>query len=587
MGSVYRCRHSLSERIEAAVKVLEPSGIPGERERFIREAEALHALRHPAIVRITGFGTDAATELPFLAMELVEGDDFDRLITRGTFPRHRIDEIFATLADGLAYAHGRGVFHRDLKPANLMLQADGAPVLLDFGIAVQEGQERLTQDGVVPGTIAYAAPEQLRDGVQLDPALCDLYALGQVLCECLRGELTYPRKPDVRDHQRSVQILRAKLKIEPLDPGEGVSRGVRELVRGATQPDPAHRGPPFSEWRRVFETQTLWADRQSDEATALGAAPTGSRKRPDLPLDVALPGEPPSYQDLHEVETLPEGSLTSTGVRRRRTVGLVLGSAGAVLAFGITFLLTLVIGGIVLWFGAGRSGDGWGSVEPVEPAPTFRLGDVLLEELPEVEEVEIAEVALQEPPVEPDPPAPVRQPRQTVTRSDGETKLVVAADVPAKIFLDGELIRSSPLVRRLEPGTYKVEIQASGDRKRTFSVKLSPGETTRRIWSFQQGEWRSFEGGVDPRGLPMRPSTAGMSNQLSRLPETRACIEDVGMDRPQKMALVIVPDGTVVAEGLVGEKKGSALDYCLRRAARKLRFKPSVTGAALNVEIAP
>ena len=83
MGSVYRCRHALSARIEAAVKVLKPTDRAGSRERFIREAEALHSLRHPAIVRIAGFGQDADTGLMWIAMELVHGDTFERLIQRG------------------------------------------------------------------------------------------------------------------------------------------------------------------------------------------------------------------------------------------------------------------------------------------------------------------------------------------------------------------------------------------------------------------------------------------------------------------------------------------------------------------------
>lgn len=591
MGSVYRCRHGLSERIEAAVKVLEPSGIPGERERFIREAEALHALRHPAIVRITGFGTDAGTGLPFLAMELVEGDDFDRLITQRRFPRHRAAEIFSTLADGLAYAHGRGVFHRDLKPANLMLQADGAPVLLDFGIAVQVGQDRLTQEGVVPGTIAYAAPEQLREGVALDPVLCDLYALGQVFCECMTGELTYPRDPKVRDHQRSVQILRAKLKLEPLDPGPSAPPSIRDLVRSSTVPDPARRGPPFAQWGAVLAGQPL-PNAEPEEATVLGVAPTaGSLRRPrpvgpsGLPLDVALPGQPPEVGSLGDVETVPEGRVTSTAVRRRRTVGVMVGSAGAVLVFGLTFLLTLAVGGAALVLSMG-----WGAAEPVEPVQTFRLGDVLTEDLTELDDLRTLE-AQEEITEEPLAVAPARPPPRRAAQADtaeaGETKLVVASDLPSVVYVNGERVKNSPLIIRMEPGGYQIELKAAGDRSRSFPVWLRPGEVTRRIWSFEEGEWRSFEGGVDPKGLAARPPISGVSQRLSSLPATRDCVADAGLTEPVKLSLVIVPDGTVVAEGLQGAHRGTSLDHCLKRAARELSFRPSLAGAALSVEVRP
>lgn len=591
MGAVYRCRHLLSERIEAAVKVLEPTSVHGSRARFIREAEALHALRHPAIVRLTGFGEDARTGLLFLAMELVAGEDFERLLHRGAFPRERASQIFAALASGLDYAHSRGVVHRDLKPGNLMLQADGSPVLLDFGIAVQQGRDRLTQEGVVPGTVAYASPEQLVDGVEPNPKLADVYALGQVLCECVRGEVTYPLDPSVNDHQRSLQILRTKMKIGPLDPGAGVRPAVRELVRTATAPDPSRRGPPLAEWPAILTRSEGREPSAADEdQTALQAAPGSAGRSSDaLPLDLALPGEPAPR--LTDAETVTQLSLTGTAVRIRRTVGWVVGSAGLVVVVGVVAVGVVAAVALGLWW-AGLPGQGsstWPAIDEEPPPPAFRLGDVLELDARDLEDIEAeAERRASAGQASRDtrsPASPVR-PARTAS-AEGEVRLVLAADMPATIWIDGEERRESPTVLRLSPGRYRVELRARDGARRTFPVTLRVGEVTRRIWSFADGEWRSFEGGIDGAGLPRRPALGSAQARLQRADATQACFAGVEDAAPVRFSFVVVPDGTVVADGVQGATRGDDLDRCLRDAVRQLSFEPSATGAAVTVELRP
>jgi len=600
MGAVYRCRHALSERIEAAVKVLEPTSISGARERFIREAEALHALRHPAIVRIAGFGQDTKSDLLFLAMELVEGEDFDKLIARGAFPSARIGPIFAALADGLAYAHSRGVVHRDLKPANLMLQADGSPVLLDFGIAVQQGQDRLTQEGVVPGTVAYAAPEQVRGRGDQDPALCDLYALGQVLCECASGRYTFARDPEVSDHRRSVQILRAKLSIQPLDPGPEVEPAVRALVRSATAPEPEHRGPPLAAWSTALggraalpalrDAPAESEARDPDEATALLAAPRAD-VRASLPPDLALPTQ--DDLDLGSLraidgETLGDGTVTSTAVRRRRAVGVAAGTAAVIVGLGSVGLAVVLAIGVVLWFGAlaDEVVPVWPGDEPALAEPEFRLSDVL-----DFQDVDVAEIMSEAerrevvPPVSaPAAPAPARK---VVSQAlAGEARLVVAADIPAAVWINGVHERDSPAVFRLPAGRYEVELRPATGEPRRFAVLLRPDDHVRRIWSFPKSEWRSFDGGVDPTGLPARPPIADAEDRFLALAATRECLaEPWGPSAPSRFTLVVVPDGSVVADGLTGELRGTAFDDCLKAAARQLQFRPSVAGATATVSV--
>ncbi len=595
MGAVYRCRHALSHRIEAAVKVLEPTTVSGARERFIREAEALHQLRHPAIVRITGFGQDARTGLLFLAMELVQGEDFDKLLSRGAFPRDRAAEIFAALADGLAYAHSRGVAHRDLKPANLMLQADGSPVLLDFGIAVQEGRDRLTQEGVVPGTVAYAAPEQVLAAGRTDPAIADVYALGQVFQECLTGRFVFDRGAEIDDHRRSVKILRAKMKMAPLDPGPAFAPRIRDLVRTATAPEPTRRGPPLAAWSGVLRRGGLLASDANDDvdlpeesATALLAAPVAAPPRsPALPLDLAMPtGEESPLDPLSlESETLPDESRTGTGVRRRRAVGLAAVSAAAVIAVGALSLIAVVAVGVAAWFASSsEQAAAFLIEEPAPPTEDFRLGDVLEADPVDVAEIE-AEAARRE--VRPAVVAPVggggSRPRAAAPA--GEGRLVVAADTAAAVWVDGSYVRESPTVLRLPAGRYEVELRGPDGASRRFTAAVRPDESVRRIWSFKLGEWRSFEGGVDPAGLPARPATGDVGVRLEGMSATRACLDAHPVEGAVTFTLVVVPDGSVVADGLTGALRGTPLDTCLKEVARTLTFKPSVSGAAVTVTL--
>lgn len=575
MGSVYRCRHALTERIEAAVKVLQPTDREGARERFIREAEALHALKHPAIVRIGGFGLDAGTGLLWIAMDLVQGENFERLLQRGQFPRDRVAGIFGPVADGLAYAHSRGIVHRDIKPGNLMLQSDGSPVLLDFGIAVQEGQDRLTREGIVPGTVAYAAPEQVVAGNATDPALADVYALGQVLNECLIGAFTFPRRAGMDLHRRSVRILRQKLKAEPLDPGPGYSRHVRELVRQATDPDPERRGPPLSEWASILASGSVM-----EEETVSLAMPTpaaleteavvAARSGPVEASGVAAGGA----MDVASGEPAPSSDPGLARVSRPRRSGAWI---------GITAVAVVLLGGVLLSLTAVGAVAAWWSLSSTPPPPVtgIPLGEVLVvDEPPPAPPPEPDEIVVAEPLA-----APVKRPRPTSSGSPG--RLVLASSPVAAVTIDGEARRRTPLSLDVAPGRHEVELRTADGRSRSFGVEVETGEKVRRMWSFDEGEWRSFEGGLAEAGLPTRPSDVGeATSRLRALPDTDACLGAAGEVGPVTVVFTVAPDGSVVAEGLRDPAlRGTPLEACLERAARRLEFSPSVAGAAVSVRV--
>jgi hypothetical protein len=234
-------------------------------ERFAREAEVLRRIQHPNVVAVheSGVGPDGT---PFLVADLVEGEELAQRLTRGgPLPPAEAARIVAAVARGIAAAHAVRVLHRDLKPQNIMLRKDGAPVLLDFGIARDEDGSTLTQSGAMVGTPMYMSPEQA-DGVrELGPAT-DVYGLGAVLLACLAGRPPFP------DTESSVQLLRLVLDGKPRWPSvdvPGVPPSLEAIVRRAMARDPAAR--PGSALALADELEA-WIARGDREAPGPGRA---------------------------------------------------------------------------------------------------------------------------------------------------------------------------------------------------------------------------------------------------------------------------------------------------------------------------
>ena len=162
------------------------SGSSEERDaheaRFLQEARAAGSISHPAIVTIYDVGREGDTA--FIAMELLDGRDLRPMIAEGLTPMQSM-EIAATVAEGLAHAHERGIVHRDVKPGNIMVLPDGRVKIMDFGIAHVHEPMVKTQTGVLLGSPQYMSPEQIV-GQPLD-ARADIFSLGLVLYEMLTG----------------------------------------------------------------------------------------------------------------------------------------------------------------------------------------------------------------------------------------------------------------------------------------------------------------------------------------------------------------------------------------------------------------
>lgn len=199
MGVVFLAR---DERLDRAValKVLPPAlaANPTVRERFLREARTAAQLSHPNIVPI--YSADEAGGWAYFAMAYIDGETLgERLASLGPLPAQEVVRLLRDAAWALAYAHARGVVHRDVKPDNLLLErASGRLVVTDFGIAQAPEASRLTQTGLVMGSVHFMSPEQ-GAGEALD-GRSDLYALGTVGFLLLSGRLPF-------EHEQAAAIL--------------------------------------------------------------------------------------------------------------------------------------------------------------------------------------------------------------------------------------------------------------------------------------------------------------------------------------------------------------------------------------------
>src|SRR3954471_5080121 len=236
MATVYAAIDTRLDR-PVAVKVMHPA-LAADDEfvvRFRREAKAAARLSSPTVVNVTDQGQDGGTV--FLVMELVEGRTLrDRLRSEGPLPPAEALAVLDPVLEALAVAHAAGYVHRDVKPENVLIANDGRIKVGDFGLARAVDASPLTATtGLLLGTVAYLAPEQVRRGVA--DARTDVYACGVLLFELLTG-----RPPFEGDTALSVAYQHLHDRVPaPSTLRSDVPEELDELVRAATEPDPDDR----------------------------------------------------------------------------------------------------------------------------------------------------------------------------------------------------------------------------------------------------------------------------------------------------------------------------------------------------------
>jgi len=227
-----------------------------QRRRFEHEIEAVSALRHPGIVTLYDGGIAEETPdggVPWFAMEFVRGERLDDWALAMRDDPAAIVEAFTRIVEAVAAAHRSGVIHRDLKPGNILVDGDGQPRVLDFGLAVPDARrDRPARPPDAPphqlldgprergfvGTPAYAAPEQLRPALGPIDARTDVYALGLILHELLVG-----RRP-FEDGRAVADAVALRNEVPPPTAplrAAGVDADLIAIIRRAAAPSPADR----------------------------------------------------------------------------------------------------------------------------------------------------------------------------------------------------------------------------------------------------------------------------------------------------------------------------------------------------------
>jgi len=247
MATVYLATDTRLER-RVALKVMHPDLARDTEfvDRFIGEAKSVARLSHPNIVSVFDQGSDGY--YPYLAMEYLPGRTLrDLLEERGAFPAHEALGIMLPLLSGLAAAHAAGIVHRDVKPENVLIAPDGHLKVVDFGLARGLTVSNQTRTGVIIGTVAYLAPEQVT-GTGADPRT-DVYAAGIVLYELLTGTKPHSGESPLAVAYKHVnEQVPAPSRLVP-----GLPVEIDQLVMMATNRDPRGRPADASELIRAVE----------------------------------------------------------------------------------------------------------------------------------------------------------------------------------------------------------------------------------------------------------------------------------------------------------------------------------------------
>jgi len=265
MGVVFRGLDRALMR-PVAIKMLRDVEMATDEDlrRFEREGRAIANLSHPGIVAVYAVGQHAGR--PYIVMELVAGESLETVLKKQTLPPRRVAELIRHVALALDHAHEKGVIHRDVKPANVMIDEQGRPRLMDFGLARRATpDEAMTKTGDVLGTPAYMAPEQARGDVEAQGPRTDVYGLGGLLYRALSGRAPFEAP--------SIQLLSVKVLTE--DPpalrkiNPGIHVDLETITLRCLAKEPERR---YGSAREVALELGRFLENEPIEARAPGAA---------------------------------------------------------------------------------------------------------------------------------------------------------------------------------------------------------------------------------------------------------------------------------------------------------------------------
>jgi len=316
MASVFLAVQTSLER-EVALKIMAPAlaADPAFTRRFLQEARMLASLSHPHIVQVFDVGV-TASQIHYFSMQYLPGGDFATRVAQG-LDEDELRRILSSIAAALGYAHQRGYVHRDVAPGNILFDANGNPVLTDFGIALAADQAtRMTSAGFAVGTTHYMSPEQARGG-DVD-VRSDIYSLGVLAWYGLTGRPPY-------DGDDGFAVAYAHV-FEPIPRLPARAAHWQPLIDRALAKDPAQRHADIPQFLAAL---TEVPPAPLDVPAAAEPVPTHAEsppRQPAVPRAASVP--------LRAVSPLP--TLPAAPTRRRwlapLAIGALLAGAGVVAA---------------------------------------------------------------------------------------------------------------------------------------------------------------------------------------------------------------------------------------------------------------
>ncbi len=258
-GVVYQAiQHSTKRKVAIKVLLEGPYASRSARRRFEREIDLIAGLKHPDIVSIFDSGVTADGR-QFYVMDFVAGLRLEQYVKEHRLSLESALKLFARITDAVNFAHQRGVIHRDLKPWNIVVDAEGNPKILDFGLAktmVDKVDPLLSVSGQVVGTLPYMSPEQTRGKSEEIDIRTDVYALGVILYELLTGQYPYSVMGEMAEVLNNISHTAPKPPSRAWDPDRGISLG-EPSARGRSS-----RGCPIDDEIETIILKSLSKERE-------------------------------------------------------------------------------------------------------------------------------------------------------------------------------------------------------------------------------------------------------------------------------------------------------------------------------------